>query len=905
MSFAATLHGDIAQCVAHCLALRDLAHWSRVDRSGRQIVAYKFSHFKCLDLTRYPTLSLVDFGHLCARLRGVDVLVLPYEHSCLIHSVNVDVDSNDLSQPKFGANARGVREFFQLVDANLHSLQFILQKSAEYPSSNGHYNEVFSRFLQNPLFDRLHRMPKLKSLHLAVWMNRDIVTRVFERRLDHIYGLTSTIEPPPMPEEVAAATPVLSEAESAAYAAVTPPAPASPVVPFMPDVRIINPLRIGVRSFQRFGECFPSLESCNVHIIQEDDAFLQRCEEKYTRSKPGDETEERRMKGPGQPAMGADIERVQMAVERMQNLLYLSIFFDDEHAPFRPHSVLEFHLPHVLQLVINADQTSISDVKFHCPQLQSINMQMQFLASNELQEELQSDDAAPVHLAMPPSFLTSLRRSPFVRFLVVIDAESPIRNADYTESLSAEEKIAMDAKAAALGQPSLFGPYTDETRDAHFIRILFYALSLLPCASQLELIENCSPHLSSIEFFTLFPTFRSFIMSPPHHEMPVWLRPPPLEDGLHLSHITQRLDVEFVRCWDRLRVHEDVALADVMRTQPPQTKASLILVDQQIHFTLPLCQTIINMRTFDSLSILLLAAPTRIDSAAITQLLAHCRQLQHVSLIQLEGIGDEVFTQLPSDFIHPALLTLRLKAVCNPAVSIRLTPAVLPLLTSLFPHLTHFEYLSPSSDVNTCIVSILEGLFSSASPLSSLSVSSSAVSSTMTDGDDDADGPPSVPSSMVWPALETLTVSANSSEQHRLVVERLAQTMLARRSPAATRLSSDARPLTLVSVDLRADFLISQLDSFWPTHARELLNRTFVCGEASNSLVTVERHEESICFDVSCPHPPHGEDAAAVDELVDAPAAAEDDPDQAPMEDDDEPDEDEADEEDAEGDMEQ
>jgi hypothetical protein len=146
-------------------------------------------------------------------------------------------------------------------------------------------------------------------------------------------------------------------------------------------------------------------------------------------------------------------------------------------------------------------------------------MQLQVLALQELQEELKfaAGVPRPVRLLMPPSFLISIRRSPFVRFLVVIiDADSDARNPDYTESLSAEENLAMDAKAAALGQAPFFGPDTDETRDYQLVRIFFYGLSLMPCTSQLELIEDCSSHVSMIEMFTLFPSFRSYVMCPPY-----------------------------------------------------------------------------------------------------------------------------------------------------------------------------------------------------------------------------------------------------------------------------------------------------------------------------------------------------------------------------------------------------
>jgi hypothetical protein len=87
-----------------------------------------------------------------------------------------------------------------------------------------------------------------------------------------------------------------------------------------------------------------------------------------------------------------------------------------------------------------------------------------------------------------------------------------------------------------------------------------------------------------------------------------------------------------------------------MRTQTPRTKASLILVDERIDFMLQLCQTVINMGAYDALHILYLAALTRVESMAITQLLVHCQQLQHMSLIQLEDVGDEVFTQLAPGF---------------------------------------------------------------------------------------------------------------------------------------------------------------------------------------------------------------------------------------------------------------
>jgi hypothetical protein len=87
--------------------------------------------------------------------------------------------------------------------------------------------------------------------------------------------------------------------------------------------------------------------------------------------------------------------------------------------------------------------------------------------------------------------------------------------------------------ALARGQLSLFGSYDATTRSAHVICLLFYALSLMPFASILELIDDCSPHVSMIEFFLLFPSFQSFLMCPSYCYSPVWFRPPAREDGLH------------------------------------------------------------------------------------------------------------------------------------------------------------------------------------------------------------------------------------------------------------------------------------------------------------------------------------------------------------------------------------
>jgi hypothetical protein len=132
MSFSTILHGDIAQCVAHCLTLSDLAHWSRVDRGGRVIIASKLSDFKSLDIGRYPNMNLTNFARLCARLRarGVEVLLLPFDHLCLVHSFpfklerddNYDESEDDVEA---AANLQRIREFFSLVDANLHCLQAI------------------------------------------------------------------------------------------------------------------------------------------------------------------------------------------------------------------------------------------------------------------------------------------------------------------------------------------------------------------------------------------------------------------------------------------------------------------------------------------------------------------------------------------------------------------------------------------------------------------------------------------------------------------------------------------------------------------------------------------------------------------------------------------------------------
>jgi hypothetical protein len=675
-----------------------------------------------------------------------------------------------------------------------------------------------------------------------------------------VYG-RATLKPRPLPLEVKNANPVLAAAEYAKYASivrvgVSIPSPSAGGGVVMPDLHIFNSLEVGVWSLERFHEWFPSLEVCHVKV-DEDDESRMRWQEKYATATQDDTDQTADTTGDA----FVRIDRVQLAVEKMTNLLQLFLCFSVD---FAPDSVLELNLPHVLQLVLLSADSNISDVKFHCPQLQAINIQMHFLAPKAIQQAAavqlggaeEDDEPSRVYMTMPPSFFTSLRRSPLVRNVTVIVANEELHYTDYTESLSAEEKMAMDAKAAALGQPSLFGPYTDETRDAHVIRILYYALSLMPCAPHLEWIEDCSPHMSMVELFTLFPSLRSYVMCPSFFYSPVWFRPPPLEDGINATHIIHRLNEEYRRGWDRLRVHKDLTLAEVMRTQPPTTKAYLILVDQQIHFTLPLCQTIINMRTFDALTILYLAAPARVESTAITQLLIHCRQLQHVSLIQLEEVGDEVFTQLPAEFVHPALLTLRMKTVCDPAGK-RFSDAILPRLTQSFPHLTYFEFLL-SHVTSECVADIGRIVATLAQLLHPRRIPSS-------DPSDDAAvaaaaGAAAVASSLVWPSLTTLSINGTDPDESAdTALRELTRAMdqRARHCSRNARITTD-RHLTLSTIMVQTDEAVIEYGPEWILHARQRwIHESFVCAASARAGRTrqtfhVEQYSEASCILPAC-----------------------------------------------------
>jgi hypothetical protein len=232
----------------------------------------------------------------------------------------------------------------------------------------------------------------------------------------------------------------------------------------------------------------------------------------------------------------------------------------------------------------------------------SIKIQMNLLASESVQQEATAEmEIADVHrpriyISMPPSFFLSLRGSPLVRNLGIVVANPLARDTDFTGSLSADEKRTMNAKAAARAPVTLRIIHGCDTRCACHSHPL-----LCTCTPLLELIDDCSPHVSLIEMFTLFPSCKSYLTYPSFFYSPTWI--PLLDDGLHtLVHVDQRLDGAHRRCWDPLRVRQDGdALARAMCTQPPRTKSSLILVDRRIDFTLHLCQTVMNMDVFDSL----------------------------------------------------------------------------------------------------------------------------------------------------------------------------------------------------------------------------------------------------------------------------------------------------------------
>jgi hypothetical protein len=236
-----------------------------------------FSHFKCLDLTRYPTLSLRHFAHLCARLRGIEVPVIPSSHPHLIHTVDAPIGSTD----ELISSSMSIRVTCVSSSSSSMRICIVYNSSIRRLRSSAHnesYNDLIRVYLQHPLFGRLQWMSKLKSIDFAVWMDSTTGRRIIERRLDVKYGLLCTVEPLPTPAEIVEATPVLSEAEYAvdtALAPLPPPLLAAAAAPavgvVLPDVRVMNSIEIDVRSIDRFTECFPALEICSIHAFKEDD----------------------------------------------------------------------------------------------------------------------------------------------------------------------------------------------------------------------------------------------------------------------------------------------------------------------------------------------------------------------------------------------------------------------------------------------------------------------------------------------------------------------------------------------------------------------------------------------------------------------------------------------------------
>jgi hypothetical protein len=89
-TFTSVSYGEVAQLIAHCLTLSDLAAWSRCNKDGRAAMERKLNNFMHLSLADYPDMQPAQFELLCDRVAGLEVLILPLSHP----SILVPLDEN-------------------------------------------------------------------------------------------------------------------------------------------------------------------------------------------------------------------------------------------------------------------------------------------------------------------------------------------------------------------------------------------------------------------------------------------------------------------------------------------------------------------------------------------------------------------------------------------------------------------------------------------------------------------------------------------------------------------------------------------------------------------------------------------------------------------------------------------
>ena len=644
-SFSSVVYDDVAACVAHCLAFSDLAAWSAVNRDGRAAVRYKFDHCGLLNIAATPNITLPNFKMMCERLRGVQVILLPTSHPCLLWPDPADAHPN-LHEERWSVQSEGLAMLIELMTANAAWFTAVTFVRPALPSTSSQCTGEMH--ICRALTQNMHR-----------WPNCTLVPRAYPLPLKVSRQLIK------QNEEAKKAPSGTAAALSSGSAISANPAAASASLATAAS-RVSSPTQLSLscdsgRMLLDLSALWPSLETLEISFTEQDDqADHQRLQ--------------------------ANFDCLQQAMHNFQSLLSVQLQFSG--AFFPPHTVLSLHLPFVLQLMLidHADASSgLGDLDLDCPRVVGLNLPVACLGSSD----------RPVFA--PPRMLATLAKSTRLRALALINLAEPGAVPNLTEPLSAEQTAHLDAKAAALGHPSLFA---DPVNPA---RVFIYWLSTLPFAAHLELFEDFPTCVSIEEALALFPALKGYCMTPAYcFWSEAWLRPTCVEDPLNFEQAPFWREQSLIRSWDRLAAIAQESAEEFSKrlstTPPAALSSSLSMAMVGTKLELPACSRLLQSSTmFRSLRIVFLASPCRVDAAAVRSLLVRCRDLHSLSLIQLANIGDQLFLSLPADFCKPSLRTLRLKALCdspsNPP-SDNFSRGIVLKLASLFPQLEHLEILT-------------------------------------------------------------------------------------------------------------------------------------------------------------------------------------------------------------------
>ena len=734
-SFARVLHGDVGQCLLHCLRLPELALLSRVSRGTLRMVQFKWANFKALDLTLYPHMPRRTLELLCASVSGVEALTVDAASSFMLQYVagagagagaggadghggrsleHVISSGEDINWNPF---LRFASSILNLVDRNASSLVCVNVQMQEQlaPEHARALMPVFREILMKPLLARSIACTKLQALHLPMPLSND-------SSLSALFSLSTARSEFSLLHR--------SMAVQRTYGSLR--------LLF----GLLYPLRFVHRVAATFADagmqslrlCFPwarEAEGSDVLV----DSILEQC--RSLPAHPLDALTDQERAEPVHVHADADVhvdgggrgmsvERLHLVFPAFRNLLYLSMQL---YEPFLPDSVLRIELPCLLQLGVDCDiDANLADVQLHLPSLTSLNMHLEVrdlqasprARDGEGQEGAEAEQ--PSMLVVPPTILASLARSPRLRFLCLPlcgnQAETLVP--DFAPYLDSSMRVRMTDRASQLGYPS---PFDAAGSSSPRIRLLLYALSVLACGSSLHVFEDCSPSVSMLEYLQLFPGCRSYASDPDFEDSPPsFFRPAPETYGLRLGFMHERILHRASLQWDRLSMHNraDRQPESEVRAYSTVEEACsyLTLTHKDARLTLASLQPIFSMRRFEALTILYLSAPTVVESSAVHALIDHCTELESLSLIQLAGVDDSCFYFEQSDVRRAKLRSLRLKNVCavERARSGRAALSVLALLrcVALFPSLTTLDVTNFGGSASA-VLATLQHLLSSSS----------------------------------------------------------------------------------------------------------------------------------------------------------------------------------------------